>query len=44
MKDQADVTEDALAERRKTKRERHVDRRQSDMDVIAHVVRGAQTS
>jgi hypothetical protein len=36
------VTKNARGERRKTKREMHVDRRKSDMDVIEHVIRGVR--
>jgi hypothetical protein len=36
------VTENARAERRKTKHEMHVDRRKSDIDVIEHVERGVR--
>lgn len=38
------MTGNTRAERRKEKREMHVDRRKSDLDLIEHIVRGVRVS
>jgi hypothetical protein len=38
------VAGNTRAERRRERREVHIDRRKSDLDVIEHIVRGVRTS